>query len=510
MIRRFLLAFLLLVSPLWCAERATVTIVATSDLHGHIFPLDYATNRPANLGLAKAATIIRQIRKEKPHALLIDCGDTIEGSPLAYLYARQLRAHDPQAGPNPMMLAMNDLDYDAMVVGNHEFNYGMDVMLKAKTEAQFEWLSANITPAATAEEAMAVRNKNYTGAAQSVEKRVFTPMIVEEVDGVSVAIIGLTTPAIPNWERPEHIETYRFEPPLAAAKEWITYAREVRHADVVILATHLGLERSLDNAQLFPGQLPGENAVYQLAQAAPGIDGIVFGHTHQELAGRSLNDVILVQPKFWGQSVAELELTVERDGDGPWKVVGKKSRVIPVTDQVAANPEILRITESYQAAAQKYLDTPVMQSSKPIDAREAMHEVQIAEAKADVSIAAPFGVNTIPAGAVTVRQFAAIYPYENLLVAVEASGQMIKDALENAIAGETASGITYRADLTKPVGQRISDLRWHGAPLDPQQKLRVAVNSYRKAAIFRDAKVLWQSTEDIRQLMIGYYSAGKP
>ena len=275
MTRRFLLVFLLFVSPLWSAERTTVTILATTDLHGHIFPFDYYGNRPANVGLAKAATIIRRIRKEKPHALLIDCGDTIEGSPLVYLHAHQVLAKDPKAGPNPMMLAMNELDYDAMVVGNHEFNFGMEVLLRAKKDAQFEWLSANVTAAATAEEALALRKKDVESAFRSVEQRVFTPMIVEEVDGVSVAIIGLTTPAVPNWERPENIESYRFEPPVEAAREWVRYARGNRHADVVVVAAHLGLERDLDTAQPFPDQLPKENAVYQIAQAVPGIDGII-------------------------------------------------------------------------------------------------------------------------------------------------------------------------------------------------------------------------------------------
>ena len=333
-------------------ERVTVTILATSDLHGHIYPYDYYTGKPANLGLAKVATILKQIREKKPEALLVDCGDTIQGSPLVSVHAQQVAAHDPKAGPNPMMLAMNVMDYDGMVVGNHEFNYGPEVMLKAMKDAHFEWLSANVPPAVNATEALGMRNKAHSQVFDSLLDRTFEPLIVEDVHGVTVAIIGVTTPAVPSWERPENIEMYRFEPLVASLREWVRHAREIRKADVVIVAAHSGLERSLEDAQPFPSQIPGENAVYQIAMAVPGIDCIVYGHTHQELAGRRVNGVILAQPKFWGQSVAEMNIVVERASrTDPWKVVEKNSRVIPVTEKTEADAEILEMTEEIGRAS---------------------------------------------------------------------------------------------------------------------------------------------------------------
>ncbi len=171
-----LLVWCILALSLGAAERVTVTILATTDLHGQIYPYDYYANRPANWGLAKDATIIKQIRATKPHALLVDCGDVIEGSPLEYVHAHRVLAQRPAqragtgtfrlaatsyaglaqgqgpAGEDPMMLAMNALGYDAMVVGNHEFNFGLPVLLKAKQEARFEWLSANVTAVANENE----------------------------------------------------------------------------------------------------------------------------------------------------------------------------------------------------------------------------------------------------------------------------------------------------------------------------------------------------------------------
>lgn len=534
------LAGLLGLGAVRSVERVDVNIIATSDLHGYLLPFDYYANRPANRGLAKDATIIKRLRKIDPEALLIDCGDVIEGSPMADVYAKSGKKDVPNPAanpaPNPMMLAMSELQYDAMVVGNHEFNFGVDFMLRAKAEAKFPWIAANILPVANEEEAIAVHNKNFVAAGQSMEERVLLPLTVESIHGVTVAVIGLTTPAIPNFERPENIEHYQFISALDAAKEWVKYAHETRKADVVIIAAHLGLERGLDDATPFPSQLAGENQVYEIAQKVPGIDGIVFGHTHQELAGKSVNGVILLQPKFWGQSVGHMTISLERGEAGKWKVVEKTSEVIPVTMLVESDPAIEKIAKPYHDAAQKYLDTPVAESKQLLETRlgriidtpaiEAIQQVQLAEGKADVSMSAVFDTGVrIPAGPVTVRQLAALYPYENTLVVVEATGEMLKAALEHAAEYfgnpqkfgydyDAAAGVTYKIDVTKPVGQRIVDLRWKGEPLQPSQKLRLAINSYRKAggggyAMYRDAKVLSQSTADIRQLMIDYYTTRK-
>src|SRR6267142_3050462 len=118
--------------------RVQITILGTTDLHGNIFPIDYYTNKPDNRGLAKVATIIKRTRKESPNVVLIDSGDTIQGTPLAYYHNK--KNNQP---PDPMMLAMNALNYDAMAVGNHEYNFGLKVLEKARSEARFPWLSAN-------------------------------------------------------------------------------------------------------------------------------------------------------------------------------------------------------------------------------------------------------------------------------------------------------------------------------------------------------------------------------
>src|SRR6266446_6390350 len=187
-----LLVLACLCSPLG-AEHVKLTILATTDLHGNMYPFDYYANRPSNRGLAKIATLIRSERAANPNNLLIDCGDTIQGTPLEYVYQTYVRtgslpmkltftgeafAHDP------MMLAMNAIGYDAMVVGNHEFNYGQKNLERARAEARFPWLAANIE-----------------GAAEGGKP--FAHYLLKTVAGVKVAIIGITTPAVPAFEKPE-------------------------------------------------------------------------------------------------------------------------------------------------------------------------------------------------------------------------------------------------------------------------------------------------------------------
>src|SRR5438034_6921953 len=188
----FYLAFILTVAVLAAgnyssaANRVHITILGTTDLHGNIYPTDYYKNTPDNRGLAKMATLIKRARAENRNTLLLDSGDTIQGTPLEYYHNRK-----NNAPPDPMMLVMNALNYDAMTVGNHEYNFGLQVLEKARSEARFPWLSAN------------TYDKGTT-------KTHYQPYLVKEVAGVRLGVLGLTTPGIPNWENPPNYEGLEF------------------------------------------------------------------------------------------------------------------------------------------------------------------------------------------------------------------------------------------------------------------------------------------------------------
>ncbi len=512
-----LLLFFLAVASL-AAEEVRITIAATTDTHANIWPVDYYRNQPANRGLAKAFAIIQSIRAQNPNTLLVDCGDTIQGTPLGYYFSSK-----DLERPNPVVLAMNRMGYDAMAVGNHEFNFGLKAMWKAKKESRFPWLSAN------------------TRGAYADPVRAFPPYLVKEVAGVRVGILGLTTPGIPRWELPEHYTGYKFHDVVSTARKFVSILRNQAKADVVILIVHSGFDRDPETGQIHRGQVRGENAVWQLAQSVSGIDAIIFGHTHQEVEQRFLKGVLLTQPKNWAQSVAQVDLNLSKRS-GRWRVESKGSKVIRVTDDIVPDPEILAMTKEYEEATQKYLDTPIARVDRGLSAQNARYEdnplvdlilkAEMEYGKADVALASVFNpAANIPAGPVTVRQIASLYFYENTLYTVEITGKAMKLALEHAaeyfqgwpVAPGTpltsgklfgynydmAEGVSYKIDLRQPPGRRIVGLKFHGQPLQPQQKLRLAVNSYRYAGggqytMLRNAPILFQSAVEIRDLLIDF------
>ena len=524
---RRLIPILLCAASVLAAQQVTVTMLATTDLHGNLVPVDYVTGRQVARGLAKIATLIRQARAGNANTLLIDCGDTIQGTPLEDVYQSVVHTgadpagHRPEAklagdpGGDPMMRAMNLLGYDAMTLGNHEFNAGLANLAKARQDAKFPWISANTT------------------VARGGAEREFAGYIVKTVGGVKVAVIGMTTPVIPMWERAENLGAYRFREPIEAVRSTVARLRMEERPDLIVVAAHSGLGRNLETGA---PEEPAENVVYQLAEQVSDLDAIVFGHSHAQLEGQLVGKVLLVQPKNGGASLARIDFTLERRTAGGWMVVGRKSRLIPVTAQTTAAPDLMAMAEPYEAATERYLNTPVATSARELSAVRGREEdtavvdlvqrVQLFYSKADVSFTALFNPEVrIPQGQVTVRQIAALYPYGNELVAIEGTGTMVKDALENAarffsgngVPGfnyDMAAGVEYEIDRSRPEGERIRNLRWRGKTLAPDQNLRIAINSYRAGAsggyiMFRGAKVLWRSREGIRELVIRYYTERK-
>lgn len=534
------LLLLTVVSALCQAESVTITVLATTDLHGNIFPYDYFTGRPAERGLAKTATLIREQRSENPNALLIDCGDTIQGAPLEGVYQHYVRTGKLPLGlgfdgkpleGDPMMRAMSRLGYDAMVVGNHEYNFGLKNLELARSGASFPWISAN------------------TVVPRSGAIKPFAPYVVKTVNGVKVAIIGITTPAVPSWEKPENYKGLRFLSGVEATETALAELRRKNKPDVVIVAAHAGLDRDLKTGEIRTGETGFENMIHQIATRVKGIDAIIFGHTHQQLAQHMLGDVLLHQPKNWGFSLGRVDLQLEREGSGPWRVTSKSGRLLPVTARTAADEEILAIGRPYHELTERYLDTPVAESPGAMDGGlsrvsdtplvDAIHAVQLHYSRADVSLTSMFNPRVrFPKGPITVRQVAALYIYDNELYVVEGNGKMLREALENSArfylscadpscaAGplvnpkvigynyDMAQGVEYEIDLTRPAGERVRNLMYRGKPLEDAQPLKIAVNNYRAGGsagytMFRNARVLWKSGEEIRNLIVEYYTERK-
>src|SRR5437868_5815382 len=293
-------------------QRAHVVILSTTDMHGRVFPIDYYTNKYDNVGIAKVATLVKEARKRDADLMLVDSGDTIQGTPLEYLHNK--RNNTP---PDPMMLAMNALHYDSMTVGNHEYNFGLQVLEKARREAKFPWLSANTYDAG--------KSTHYQ------------PYIVKEVQGVRIGVLGLTTPGIPNWENKPNYEGLEFHETVSEAKKWVAILRDKEKADVVVIAMHMGIEEDLRTGVPNPSQVPNENAAIAIARQVPGVDVILMGHTHRDVPSLvvrsatstiafvggggqliSSGDVLITQANRWASHVARADLYLEKDANNRW------------------------------------------------------------------------------------------------------------------------------------------------------------------------------------------------
>jgi 2',3'-cyclic-nucleotide 2'-phosphodiesterase/3'-nucleotidase len=504
--------------------RAHVVILSTTDMHGRVFPIDYYTNKYDNVGITKVATLVKEARKNDPDLLLVDSGDTIQGTPLEYFHNK--RNNTP---PDPMMLAMNALHYDSMTVGNHEYNFGLQILNKARSEAKFPFLSANTYEVGTA-------TTHYK------------PYIVKEVQGVRIGVLGLTTPGIPNWENVPNYAGLEFHETVSEAKKWVPILRDKEKADVVVIAMHMGIEEDLRTGIPNPSQVPNENAAIAIARQVPGVDVILMGHTHRPVNDLFINGVLLTQANRWASHVARVDLYLEKDSNGRWQVVGKSAAIIPVTEKTEIDPEIAKLGEPYDKETQAWLSRAIGESSEELTSSgcrfhdtaiiDLIQRVQLEAGKADVSMAACFNDRArIPKGSVTVRDIAGLYEYENTLVTLELTGQQLKDALEHSaryfkeyqpgkslndlvdqrIPGynfDVAQGVTYDIDLTKPFGQRIVNLKFKGQPLSPTQKLRVVTNNYRVNGgggftMYKDAPVVYRSSAEVRELIIDWVEKNK-
>ena len=493
-------------------QRVHITILGTTDLHGNIYPIDYYTDKADNRGLAKIATLIKRVRKESPTALLIDSGDTIQGTPSQYYHNKK-----NNTPPDPMMLVMSSLHYDSMTVGNHEYNFGLQVLEKARSEAEFPWLSAN----------------TYNKGTETTH---YKPYVVKEVSGVRVGILGLTTPGIPNWENVPNYVGLEFREPVAEAKKWVAELRNKEHVDIVVVAMHMGLEEDLRTGEINPSQVPNENRAVAIAREVPGVDAIFMGHTHRDTPAILLNGVLITQANHWGRHLVRADDIIFH---APKPVAD---------DKVEPDAEVLKLAERYDAETQKWLARVVGESAAELSAKEArfrdtaildlVQRVQLDAGKADVSMVAPFNLDArIAQGPVTVRNISGLYVYENTLVVLEVTGQQLKDALEHSAkffrayqAGKApadlvdekipaynfdiAEGVEYELDIRRPVGDRIQNLRFQGKPLASTQKLRLATNNYRVNggggySMYKNAPVLSRSSDEIRELIIDWVERNK-
>jgi len=464
-------------------------ILSTSDVHGFFYPTNYSQRKDRQpYGWLKAATVIRRLQAQAGPddiILTIENGDWIEGSSFASYLAT--------VAPNQAKLLSKlpqALHYDAAVLGNHEFNYGLDYLRTCFADRNYPLLGANIDGA----KAQGIVDSPY----QIIEKR-----------GVKIAILGLTTAYVPVWESAQHLTGLTFQSALATAQHWVPILQQ--RADVVVVAYHGGFEADLVSGEPTERQT-GENEGYQLLTQVPGIDALITGHQHRQIAG-VYHGVPTTQPGDKALAVGEIDLTLNED----FEVVHRQARLLPTapeTPDVVLSAQVAPV----QSRVQAWLDEPVghltgdsLTVTDHLAARlhghpylNLINQVEAAAGQVDIAATALFNNDVRGFGTtVTRRQVLNSYPYPNTLVVERLTGRDIKAALERCAQFFTLNdgkvgidsqfitpklelynydvyrGIDYTFDLRRPVGQRVTTLTYHGAPVQPDQSLDVVMNQYR-------------------------------
>ncbi len=503
------------------AQHQRLTLLHTSDLHGSVLPWDDFRNQPADGSLAQVATLVRQIREDSDSpVMLFDSGDTIQGTPFEQF------PHVRWFEPSPTIAAMNLIGYDAMAVGNHEFNFGLEVLRRAEHQAEFPFLSANTIDLATDEPA-------------------FPTHMVIEVNEIRIGVVGLVTPNIPGWEQPEHYRGLAFLPMDEVVREQIRLLRETEGCDLVVVLAHTGFEKDFDDET--PGGTEIEDFGWRLAQI-PGIDVLLTGHTHQDIPPRDLHGTIVSQPRARAHLLTRIDLELELR-DGGWRLASWEGRNLTL-DGVTPDPVIAGTMAELHERVAEALDGPVGLVSEPVSvagcrlhdcaALDLIHQVQLEASGADLSLASLLTDRTpdLPAGPVTWRWIYAFYVYPNTLVKLAVTGAEIKDILEQAASYysgldceldggctlltdptiphynvDTMAGVSYRVDPTREVGHRVRDLRIRGRAIDLHQRFTLVCNNYRAAGgggypHLAHADQVWRSSEEMTDL-IGNFIARK-
>ncbi|WP_327663842.1 MULTISPECIES: bifunctional metallophosphatase/5'-nucleotidase [unclassified Streptomyces] len=535
-------------------KRYAFTVMGTTDLHGHVFNWDYFKNADyadaaGNAqGLARVSTLVDQVRAERGrgNTLLIDAGDTIQGTPLTYYYAKV----DPitaAGGPvHPMARAMNAIGYDAVALGNHEFNYGIETLRKFESQCEFPLLGANAVDAKT-------------------EKPAFPPYFMKRLrtphgKDVKVAVLGLTNPGIAIWDKAYVQGVLKFPGLEEQAAKWVPKLRSMG-ADVVIVSAHSGAS----GQSSYGDQVPYvENAAANVAKQVPGVDAILVGHAHVEIEQQLVTNektgktVVLSEPLCFAERLAlfDFDLVWEK---GRWTVESVKAS-LRNTNAVADDPEISKLLREQHETVVEYVNQVVgtaKQALTTVDARykdapiiDLINKVQadvVTKALASteyaklpvLSQASPFSrTSEIPTGDVTIRDLSSLYVYDNTLVAKLLTGSQVRAYLEysaeyfvQTAAGaavdvdkltnagnrpdynyDYVSGLTYDIDIAQAAGSRIKNVKFDGKDLDDAAQFVFAVNNYRAngGGAFphvASAKELWSESTEIRTRIAEWVTA---
>ena len=535
-----------------------LVLLSTTDLHGYVYPVNYFNGRNLRGTLSRVATVVEGQREKHDNVMLFDAGDTIQGSQLAH-YWGLVNPSRTRGLEHVMAKAMNFLGYDAMTLGNHEFQIGKASLDSFVKDADFPVLSANTVQTASRQAAFAP----YT----LIDKELASGKTV------TVGVLGLTTPRWVQWYGSMVNYEYDSTDMLEAARVMVPRMK-AEGADVVVALIHSGLTDEEQNQTTAGAEnLLPENDALKIATTVPDIDVVFYGHSHrlnaQKATASDGDEVLLVQGKWHGRGVGKAVLDLVPEGSG-WKVAGLTGDVSLVTDAADAPVEpsaaLMAHVASYHDEVMKYMATVIGKTTVELDSRPSRYadtslfqliakaqrwavEDLYADTATDalkhpvLSMVAPFltGANgpddytLVEAGDLSLSDVGAIYLYDDLLQAIEIDGASLKAYLERAAENflqvtpgsgdqpilnpdfhgyyfDMIEGLTYRIDITKPAGSRIVDLKHEGAAVGDKDMFTLLVPNFRAGGgggfpgTGPDATVTFNRSEGIetRDVLIEY------
>ena len=472
------------------SKTVTIRLVETSDVHGAFFPYNFTERRPMEGTMARVSTYLKRQRKTYGDRLiLLDNGDILQGQPTCY-YTNYVKTDEPNIAAE----VINYLKYDAETFGNHDVETGHAVYDKWIKEVKCPMLGANIIDTKT--------NKPYV-----------KPYTIIEREGVRVAILGMLTPAIPNWLHESLWTGLRFDEMLQTARHWLKILKEQEKADVIVGLFHSGWDGGIVTPTY------EEDVARKMAETVEGFDVIFFGHDHTE-RNTTINNTLCMDPSCNALKVAEATIQI-RNG----KVISKKGEIIDVRNEAIDQQYIAHFQPQIDAIRQ-YVERQLGTFASPMRSRDAffgsaaftdlIHQLQLDETHADISFNAPLTFNTdIKAGPINMSDMFKLYRFENKIYVLRMTGEEVRKHLERSYdlwvntmkspddhimmlnegsAGDeqrrgfknltfnfdSAAGIDYVVDVTKPNGQKVHILQFSdGRPFDEKAWYKVVMNSYR-------------------------------
>ncbi|MCX9459801.1 bifunctional metallophosphatase/5'-nucleotidase [Vibrio cholerae] len=474
-----------------------VTILGTSDLHGHFMPWDYSADKLNLSGsLSQIATKVKTIRQEQPNVILVDAGDTIQGN---FVETFKDEAIDP------MMLGFNEMKYDVWVLGNHEFDFGLKVLNRSLTQFKGRSLAGNI---------------------QRPDGNPFLPgYTIIERGGIKIGVIGMDTPMTQVFaEGTNRLEGMTFTNPTLEVQKIIKQIDP--QVDAIVLVAHMGLENENDITN---------TGVTDIANGNPELDAIVAGHMHTLIDKAVVNGVIITEPDKYGRALSRIDLQFEEQ-NGKFTLINKDSLTYKIKD-ITSDSRMESLYEPYHKRLREMANREIAQLSGvnlvPENEIRGIPQVHVQ----DTGISALFQeasffyapkTNVIAlqidndnakldVGSIKAKDIAYNYQYAGGEITVyQMTGKELKQYMEwsagyfNSVkpgdvtysfnperraskysTNDFFAGVTYTIDLTQPAGERITDLKFaDGTPVKDNSEIRLGMNSYRMGHLTKKGGVL--------------------